>query len=221
MFLDTGELMVISELMKLGIFKGITTNPTILLKEEEERFNQLTKIVGNGADRVFVQLVGDTFEELYHDFREIKKLEIIHQIGIKVPINTIGLRVIREIKKNFPNQIVLGTAIYSADQGILSSLAGCDYIAPYVNRMSNNNIDPYISIMQMRKFIDERNLKTKVMAASFKNSKQVIDSLIAGAHTATVSPDVVEQMLNKGLADQAIKVFNEDGKKLADLFEIS
>lgn len=219
MFLDTGELTVISETMKLGIFKGVTTNPTILLNEEEERFIQLSKIVENGAKRVFVQLVGDTFEELYHDFREIQKLRIIQRVGIKVPINKIGIRIIREIKKDFPNQIVLGTAIYSAEQGILSSLVGCDYIAPYVNRMSNNSIDPYTSIMKMRKFIDERNLKTEIMAASFKNSNQVIDSLMAGAHTATVSPDIIERMLNKELANQAIKEFNKDGKKLADLFE--
>src|SRR5699024_1762281 len=122
-----------------------------------------------------------------------------------------GIQFVKEIKAKNPGVQILGTAIYSADQGILASLIGCDYIAPYVNRMSNNNLDPYAAIAQIRQFIDERGLKTEIIAASFKNSNQVVDALIAGSHTATIAADVVDAMIEKELATNAINVFNEHG----------
>jgi transaldolase len=66
----------------------------------------------------------------------------------------------------------------------------------------------------MRTFIDARGYKTKIMAASFKNSQQVIDSLESGAHTATIPPDVLNNMMNKDLALQALQVFEADGQAL-------
>ncbi len=214
MFLDTGNIEEIERGIKLGIFKGVTTNPTLLLREKEERFQHIYKILEKDVDLVFIQLIGDSKQELYEDYKKIQGIKTHKKIGIKVPMNLDGLEFIKELKKECPEQIILGTAIYSADQGILASLAGCDYIAPYVNRMLNNGLDPYHAISQVRKFIDERSLDTKIMGASFKNSNQVVDTLMAGAHTATISMDVVQKMINKELAINAIKVFNDHGKEL-------
>ena len=214
MFLDTANLEEIEKNVKLGFFKGVTTNPTLLLKEKEERFQHIDNVLERDVDLVFVQVIGDTIEEFYEDYDKICKINPSKNVGIKVPMNTIGMQFVKEIKAKSPERSILGTAIYSADQGILSSLVGCDYIAPYVNRMSNNNLDPYASISQMRQFIDDRSLKTKIMAASFKNTNQVIDALMAGAHTATIPADLVEKMVNKELAVNAINVFNEHGREL-------
>ena len=88
-------------------------------------------------------------------------------------------------------------------------------IARYAfTEMLNNAIDPFKAIRSMRTFIDARGYKTKIMAASFKNSQQVIDSLESGAHTATIPPDVLNNMMNKDLALQALQVFEADGQAL-------
>lgn len=219
MFLDTASIDEINGKLPLGIFKGITTNPTILLKEKKERFSHINTILASDVELLFVQVIGETVEELKRDYVKIRSIQTDKKIAIKIPMNTEGLEFVKTIKKLYPEQIVLGTAIYSSDQGILSAVAGCDYIAPYVNRMSNNNLDPYTSIAQMRNFIDDRKLSTKIMAASFKNTNQVVDSLMAGAHTATIPAEIVDQMMNKELAINAIKVFNDHGQELNKLME--
>lgn len=218
MFLDTANLKEINKNFSLGIFKGVTTNPTLLLKEKKERFELIDAILSTGIESLFVQVVGETVEELQEDYKKIRAIHTEKEIIIKVPINVVGLEFIKEIKKNYPEQQILGTAIYSTDQGILASIAGCDYLAPYVNRMSNNDLDPYVAISQMKQFIDKRGLSTKIMAASFKNTKQVIDALMAGAHTATIPTDIADQMINKELAMNAIDVFNRHGKELEGIF---
>lgn len=219
MFLDTASIDEINEKLPLGIFKGVTTNPTLLLKENKERFSHINTLLASDIELLFVQVVGETIEELKKDYITIRNIETYKKIIIKVPMNTTGLEFVKITKQSYPEQLILGTAIYSSDQGILSAIAGCDYLAPYVNRMSNNNLDPYRSITQMRKFIDDRQLTTKIMAASFKNANQVVDSLTAGAHTATIPAEIIDQMMNKELALNAIKVFNGHGQELNKLTE--
>ncbi|AEB30101.1 translaldolase [Carnobacterium sp. 17-4] len=219
MFLDTASIDEINEKLPLGIFKGVTTNPTLLLKENKERFSHLNTLLASDVELLFVQVIGETVEELKKDYTIIQNIQTDKEIVIKVPMDTIGLEFVKITKQNYSEQLILGTAIYSSDQGILSAVVGCDYLAPYVNRMSNNNLDPYRSITQMRKFIDNRQLPTKIMAASFKNANQVVDALIAGAHTATIPTDIVDQMMNKELAINAIKIFNSHGKELNKLKE--
>lgn len=214
MYIDTANLDEIKKALKTGIVKGVTTNPTILKKENKKREEQIKNIISLGVKELFVQLLGETCDEIIQDFEKIKKIEekLNCKLSLKVPISLSGLEAIYKIKVEDEKRIVLGTAIYSSDQAILGALAGCDYLAPYVNRMQNNSIDSINEIKKIRKFIDLRNLNTKILSASFKNCNQVIDSLVNGAHTATIPYDILVQMVNKDIAINAIKVFNEDGK---------
>lgn len=215
MYLDTANLQEIEMALKTGVIAGITTNPTILKKEGKPRFQQIDDIMALNPPILFVQLLGDTVHELMEDFKQLNEYvkDKNYKIGIKVPMSFIGLEVTNQIKKLSPHTMILGTAIYSADQVILSALAGCDMVAPYINRMQNNGIDPFSEIEKMRQFIDDRKGNTKILAASFKNTSQVIEALISGSHTCTIPFDLFKQMMEKELALSAIKVFNEDGKK--------
>lgn len=214
MFLDTANIEDINRILELDILEGVTTNPTILLKENLAREAQLKKIALINNKITFVQLIGSTSEELWEDYRKLMNLERDINLGVKVSINFQGLKFIKELKEQRADQIVLGTAIYSTEQGILGTLSGCDYLAPYINRMSNNNIDPFNVITNLRIFIDKKNFDTKIMGASFKNTKQIIEAYAAGADTVTVPSDLMEQMISKTLAEDAIKVFNEHGREL-------
>lgn len=215
MFLDTVNIDEINNYLDTGVLKGVTSNPTLLLKEGKDRDEQIKAILEMDVGRLFVQVVGDSVETLWANYELIKELETDNKkIALKVSLNTEGFRFIQQIKEKDPERIVLGTAIYSADQAILGAIAGCDYLAPYVNRMENNNIDAFEVIKHSRQFIDSRELNCQIMGASFKNTNQVIHALNAGAHTATVPPEILEKMMNKELAIDAIDVFNSDGQEL-------
>ncbi|WP_068269140.1 transaldolase family protein [Caviibacter abscessus] len=214
MYIDTANLIEIEKALKTGVIKGVTTNPTILKKENKNRKEQIKEILSLGVQELFIQLLGETSEEMILDFENLKKFEkeIGFKLSLKVPLSFAGLETVSKIKKEDSSRVVLGTAVYSSDQAILGAVAGCDYLAPYVNRMQNNSIDSILEISKIRTFIDDRNVKTKILAASFKNSNQVVDSLVNGAHTATIPYDILVQMIDKQIALNAIKVFNEDGK---------
>ena len=216
MFLDTANLEEIKQAYQTSLFKGVTTNPTILLKEHKPRFAQLKQIKSFSDGLLFCQVLGNDAQERFADYLHI--MEFAHQeeipLIIKVPIDFAGLETIKLIKGYKQDQQLLATAVYSAEQGILAAIAGCDYIAPYVNRMENLGIDAMRQISQMRHFIDGRKGTTQIMAASFKRTEQVIQSLHAGAHTCTIPFDVFQTMTTSQIVSAAIAVFNDHGNAL-------
>lgn len=218
MYLDSANLQEINAAYQTNLFLGVTTNPTILWKEKQPRFAQLKKISALNVGELFCQVIGESLTERYEDYLRIKAFtdHISMPIIVKVPIDTIGLELIKKIKLHDSRQKILATAIYSSSQAILSAIAGCDSIAPYVNRMARNGIDPFQEIHHIRHFIDDRNLHTKIIAASFKESSQAVQALSAGAHTITVSYDVFQNMASSTLVSDALAAFEQHAKEYPD-----
>ncbi|MBU5302656.1 transaldolase family protein [Eubacterium callanderi] len=218
MFLDTANIKEIKDATKMGVFRGVTTNPTILLKENTPRVKKIKEILDLSVGLVYVQCIGKTVEERLKDCEDILSLDSETRIGLKVPMDITGLEVVKLLKQKNPDHRILGTAIYSADQGIFAALAGCNSIAPYINRMSNNDLDPYKAVSIIRDFIDERQLNCEILGASFKNTNQVIQTLASGAHSVTIPYNIFEKMMNKELAVSAIETFNRHGEMLKEKY---
>lgn len=216
LFLDTANQNEIKEAFSWGILKGVTTNPSILLKEKKDRYSIISEILSISTGKVFVQCTGSTYEEMYEDCTDILSIAE-ERIGLKIPANVEGIKLIRTMKKEEPDVEILATAIFSTEQAVVCAIAGCDYVAPYVNRMENNQINPYDAIKKMRNLYDNLGLPTKILGASFKNTNQVIDTLSSGAHTVTVSFDVLKNMVEKDLANASIQKFQADWEELQKL----
>ncbi|WP_416175510.1 transaldolase family protein [Clostridium sp.] len=75
MFLDTANIDQINNCLRTGVFKGVTTNPTILLKEKTDRFEQIKRILDTDVKLLFVQIIGDTVDELYADYQKLNDIK--------------------------------------------------------------------------------------------------------------------------------------------------
>ena len=211
MYLDSADPAAIARYQPLGILKGITTNPTILKKQGGVREAQLSAILATRPPHVFVQVLGATAAEMLDDYHRILTTFPDAPLGIKIPVNHAGLAAIAAMRAHRLDLPLLGTAIYSAEQAILAGIAGCDFVAPYINRMENNAIDPYAVIASTRRYYDNHAIPCQIMGASFKNSAQILRALDAGAHTCTIPPELLHAMLEQPLVAAAIQAFNADG----------
>ncbi len=182
--------------------------------KREEIINEILSVT---TGEVFVQTEGMTVNEIIKDSEKILNTFQTNRIALKIPAHIEGVEAIKMMKDRHPKVKSLATAIYSADQGLLAALAGSDYIAPYINRMEDNNINPYEVVGTIREIYDDNSLPTKILAASFKNTNQIMQVLAAGAHTVTISSELFSQMANKVLAVEAIKKFNDDAAELRSL----
>lgn len=194
----------------------MTTNPTLLLREGKKREHVVREILRRTTGTVFVQAVGETVDDLYQDCQKILQLND-QRIGLKIPANMAGLQVIEQIKREDKKQVILATAIFSVEQSLLSAFAGSDWIAPYVNRMEKNHLHPYEIIKKIRKIFDQQGISTRILAASFKSTDQVVNALAAGAHTITISYEIFEQMIDQKLALKSIDQFHRDWEQLCKI----
>lgn len=214
MFLDTANLKEIKKYSKLNWIAGVTTNPSLLIKENDARDTIFESIISilNGK-KLFIQVEGKNYKEMKEDAYHILNRFPEANIGLKIQADNSGYELIDHIKKAEKKCNVLATVIFSVEQAYLSALSGADWIAPYINRMANASIDPLKIIRDTKKVYSQHEIQTKIMGASFKNQGQVINSLLNGTDTVTVSAKTLDGILNNPLAKESIKVFNQHAEE--------
>ena len=209
-FLDTADLDEIQEAASWGALAGVTTNPSIVKAEGKVDFfahmKEIRRIIGRERS-LHVQVVAADCEGMIREADAILS-NIDENVYIKVPTTEEGLKTMMRLKKDGIG--VTATAIYTTVQGYSAILAGADYIAAYRNRMESLDINFGEAIQSFRKMIDDNHLNSKILAASFKNISQVNRAFLAGAHTATVAPDLLHRSFQMPMVEKAIEDFQSD-----------
>ena len=206
--LDTANLEDIRMYNDIYDITGITSNPTILAKEKAEFFPLLLEIRSIiGEKQLHVQVTGSTCEEMLKEAEALTG-RLGKDTYIKVPANEEGIKTMKVLKSR--GNRVTATAIYMPQQAMLAASGGADDVAPYFNRMNNINVDSKKAIGDMAWLFEHNQIQTKIVAASFKNTQQVMDALMAGAQAVTVSPELYTQMVENPMIDSAIAGFAAD-----------
>lgn len=208
--LDTANLEEIKRYQEYLPITGVTSNPSIVKKEGKIDFfshmKQIRTLIGIEKS-LHVQVTACDSEGMLKDADAILS-KVDDKVFIKVPVTLEGIQVIQTLKRQKVN--ITATAIYTRQQGFLAMEAGADYIAPYYNRMENNNIDPKEVISSFAFMIAKYQYKTKILAASFKNAGQVDQAFLAGAEAATMNPSILVDALNMPSITKAVEDFSKD-----------
>ena len=93
--------------------------------------------------------------------------------------------------------------------------AGADYVAPYVNRIDNMGFDGTETVKKMQMILGLHHYETKILAASFKNSQQVLDLCAYGIRAVTCAPAVIDGFVKNAAIDAAVRDFQNDFRKSA------
>ena len=220
LILDTANIKKIKEYLTYLPVDGVTTNPSILKKEGNidfvEHMKEIRSLIGPDKS-LHIQTIASDYEGMVKDARRIVEL-IDKDVYIKIPVSKAGLAAIKTLKSEGFN--ITATAIYSEIQALLATELSADYLAPYVNRMSNLNTDPYEVINNVAYNIANTNSETRILAASFKNVDQVLKAVQAGSTHVTVGADVVDLFLANANIDKAVTDFGNDWNSVHGNFEI-
>lgn len=206
--LDTANLDEIKRCMEIYDVVGVTSNPTILAKEKADFFPLIQAIRSEIGDKeLHVQVTGSNCEEMVRE-AEVIVSKVGKDTFIKVPTNEEGIKTMKVLKSmGFK---VTATAIYTTSQALMAATVGADYVAPYFNRMCNEGIDAPQAIEEMAWLFERYQKQTQILVASLKNTKQVMESFLGGAHAVTTTPDLYRQMVESPLIDAAVSAFDQD-----------
>ena len=213
LFIDDANIDAIKELIEYYPIDGVTTNPSILAKAKRDPWDTLKMIRDVlGEDRIiFAQAVALDYEGMIEDAHKI--VEVLGKNTIvKIPSCKVGFKAIMKLKEEGIK--TCGTVVYTPMQAYLAAKAGASYVAPYVNRIDNMGYDGVAVVKQIQDILENNGLDCEVLAASFKNSQQVLELCEYGVGNATAAADVINNFVKNPAIDQAIEDFVNDFEKL-------
>ena len=208
LYLDTANVAEVERLARIFPIAGVTTNPSIVAASREslwEVLPRLQKAIGPDGT-LFAQTMSRNAQGMVEEAKRLSNA--VPGLVVKIPVTSEGLAAIKMLKKE--GITTLGTAVYSASQGLLAALAGAKYIAPYVNRIDAQGGDGIRTVQELQTLLELHAPNSMVLAASFKTPRQALDCLLAGCEAITLPLDVAQQMLNTPAVESAIEKFEQD-----------
>jgi transaldolase len=213
-FIDTGNLNEIKEAYDLGVLDGVTTNPSLMAKENikgadniRAHYKAICDIVDNN---VSAEVIATDFENIIKEGRELAKID--DKIVVKVPMIKDGVKAIKKftaegIRTNC-------TLVFSAGQALLAAKAGASYVSPFIGRLDDISQDGLELISQIRLIYDNYAYDTEILAASVRHTMHLIQCAEIGSDVVTCPLNVITSLLNHPLTDSGLAKFLADHKKV-------
>lgn len=214
LIIDDANIEKIKEVYDYFPVDGVTTNPSILAKSGRNPYEVLKEIrefIGEKAD-LHVQVVSTKADDMVEEAMKIREV-LGDNTYIKVPSVKEGFKAMKALKEQGVR--ITATAIYSPMQAFLAAKCGADYAAPYINRIDNLGYNGVETAKKIHEIFKNNGFKTEVLAASFKNSNQVLELAHFGVGASTCSCDVIETFVKDKNVDMAIGAFIEDFESIA------
>lgn len=213
MCIDDADIRRIKHICEFYPVDGVSTNPSILAKTGKNPYEVLKAIracIGADAE-LFVQATGSSAEIMVEEAHRIVS-ELGKKTLIKIPCVPEGYKAMRMLKNEGIRFI--GTGIYTAMQGFLAAKCGAEYVAPYINRIDNMGFDGVQVAKDLHDAITHSGYNCGLLAASFKNSQQVLELAKYGVKAVTLAPDIIEGLVKNAAIDAAIEQFTADFQRL-------
>ena len=207
--LDTADLDAIKHCNEYYPLAGVTTNPSIIAKENTDFWvlvKEIRKIIGDDK-MLHIQTTQTTAEKIVEEAK-LLKYELGGEFFIKIPISEEGLKATKMLKKEGIG--VTMTAIFTPPQALVAAKAGAAFVAPYANRLDNIIGDGCEVVAQIVEELNRYDLDCQVIAASFKNAEQVHKCGMAGCHCVTVTSELLKLIISHPMTDAAVESFKND-----------
>ena len=217
-FADTADLKEIQTWLDYGVIDGVTTNPSILLAngvyQVREGAVAIAKLLKDKP--VSVEVVTDDRGAMYE--HAIEMASWASNIAVKIPIITTQgepcLGVISALTKAGVN--VNATACLSFNQAMLAAKAGATYVSIFAGRVSDEGADASQVIRNTAEWLKRWNLPSKLIVGSIRETSNVQEAALAGAHIVTVPPKFLSQMVDHKYSRFTVAQFLADGQSAAE-----
>jgi len=206
-FIDTANLDDIKEAASIGVIDGVTTNPSLVAKEDNVDFHtRIEEICEVVFGPVSAEVISLETEGMVSEARELSKLA--DNVVIKIPMTINGLKAVKILSKEGIDTNV--TLIFSANQALLAAKAGATFASPFMGRLDDRAHEGVDLVKEITTIYDNYCIDTEIIAASVRSPLHVKKVALAGADIATIPYSVIKQMSEHSLTDIGIERFLDD-----------
>jgi transaldolase len=222
-FIDSSDVKEIKKWDAQGVVDGVTTNPSIMLKDGAYDMEESTRRVCSmmGERPVSIEVTTNDHTEMIRQGRQfaswgtnvVVKIPVVNEygessLGVMHTLNQEGIR-------------VNATAILSFNQAMLAAKAGATYVSIFAGRIADEGGDAVTVIRNVRHWLDEWGCRAEIIVGSMRGPVDIQTAALAGAHIVTVPPQFLPKMIDHKYTRDTVRQFNRDAEKaLAQFAEV-
>lgn len=219
-FIDSSDVKEIKKWDAQGVVDGVTTNPSIMLKDGaydmEESTHRVCAIMGERP--VSIEVTTNDHGEMIRQGRQFASWG--SNVVVKIPVvNECGessLGVIHTLNREGIR--VNATAILAFNQAMLAAKAGATYVSIFAGRIADEGGDSPAVIRNVRHWLDEWGCRAEVIVGSMRGPVDIQNAALAGAHIVTVPPQFLPKMIDHKYTRDTVRQFNRDAEKALGQF---
>ena len=189
-YIDSANLKEIEKWLNYGVIDGVTTNPSIMLKDGVYDVEAGIKKIARLIDPlpISVEVTTNDSKEMIEQARRLAALG--HNIVVKIPVeNEFGVPcygLIGQLEKS--GVTVNATAIMSFGQIILAAKAGASYVSLFAGRVADEGGNSPEVIVESVEWLEHWEYKSQLIVGSIRSVGDILNAATAGAHIITIPP---------------------------------
>ena len=205
-FIDTANIDQIKAALDMGILDGVTTNPSLVAKENRPFKPLIAEICELVPGPVSAEVTATDADGMMAEARELVK--IADNVVIKLPTIPEGLKALRRcveagIKVNM-------TLIFQPVQALMVAKIGATFCSPFLGRLDDISQDGMAMLADIRQIYQNYNFETEILAASLRHPLHVLQAAQIGADVATIPFATIERLIKHPLTDIGLESFLAD-----------
>jgi transaldolase len=209
-FIDTANVDEIRKTWEVGVIDGVTTNPSLISKENRNPIDLLKEICSIVEGPVSAEAMSLKSDEMVKEAEELAKIH--ENIIVKIPMTEDGLRAVKRLSAAGIRTNV--TLIFSPAQSLLAAKAGATYVSPFVGRLDDISHAGMEIVKDIQNIYENYLFDTEIIVASIRNPLHVVEAAKMGADIATIPYSVITQLIKHPLTDIGIDRFLKDWEKV-------
>jgi transaldolase len=210
LFLDTADIEEIREINRWGVLSGVTTNPSLVAKENDDPEAVWKEILAEVEGDISLETTELEAGPMYEE--GIRLAGMAPNAVVKVPMTPAGLETGKRLTSEGIRTNV--TLVFSATQAILAAEIGAYCVSPFLGRLDDIGADGMKLLHDICEIYAVQGYASNVLAASLRHPMHVVDAALAGADIATMPYDVFTKLVKHPLTDAGLERFLADWRKL-------
>ena len=206
LFIDSGNLKEIEDLVPLGIIDGITTNPTLMAKEGGDPRALLKKICQIVKGPTSAEVVATDYDGMVREGRDLATID--EHIVVKVPFTKAGVKACKTLSDEGTRVNV--TLVFSPTQALIAAKVGATYVSPFVGRLDDISTSGMHLVEEIVDIFENYQFPTEVLVASVRHNLHIVEAARMGADICTCPAKVIESMFKHPLTDLGLARFLKD-----------
>ncbi len=208
MFLDSAKTDEIELALNMWDIDGVTTNPRHVQdsgKPFRTVIEEIAKLVAGTQKPVSVEVdphLAD-WEEIVAQSRELAAIS--PNFVIKVAASEAGFKAAGELTSQGVR--VNATLIFSVTQAWHAARAGAAFISPFLGWKEQHGDSASRLIRDVRTMLDNYAYPAQIIAAAIRNSRQIGDAAVAGAHCVTAGVAVYQDSFRNPYTSMGEEIF--------------